>query len=140
MKNNIFVATLLLSFSFFCWAETKTIILTSGKLEASYSSWGTPALSGDWKIVHEEGKTYLDLGKNFQAKKGPDVKIFLSPVGADKITEKNASNDAIFVKLLDKFKGQERIELPENIDITTFKSIIFHCEKYSKLWGSSSLH
>ena len=139
MKNIILAVTLLFGFSFFSWADTKKSILTSGQLEADFSSWGKPALSGDWEIVREAGTTYLYLDKNFHAKKGPDVKIFLSPITADKVTGDNATNEAVFVELLEKFKGAERIELPEGIDITTFKSIIFHCEQYSKLWGTSPL-
>jgi hypothetical protein len=139
MKNYILAAIILLGVSVFSLADTKKTILMGGQLEADFSSWGNPALSGGWEIVREEGKTYLDLSKDFQAKEGPDVKIFLSRVTADKITGKNASNEAVFVKLLEDFKGPGRIELPNSIDITKFKSIIFYCEQYSKLWGTSSL-
>jgi len=139
MKNYIIATIILFSFSVFTFADATKTTLMAGQLEADFSSWGNPALSGDWEIVVEEGKTYLDLGRNFQAKKGPDVKIFLSRATTDSITGKNAANEAVFVTLLEKFTGPERIEFPNNIDITKFKSLIFYCEEFSKLWGTSSL-
>ena len=139
MKSHIIIAALLLSFSFFNWADGHKSILMSGQLKADFSSWGSPALSGDWKIVLEDGVTYLHLDKNFQAKKGPDVKIFLSRKAVDEIEGSNAKDEAVFIKLLEEFKGPKKIKLPEDIDITTFKSIVFHCEEYSKLWGTSPL-
>lgn len=114
-------------------------VIASGKLTAKFSLWGNPSLEGDWKIVTSEGKQFIELADNFKAKKGPDVKIFLSPKSTAALTGKNASEGSVFIKLISNFEGKARIEIPANIDISQYKSLIFHCEEYSKLWGSSPL-
>ena len=138
MKNLIFTAFLLFSVSFFTWADGHKEVLMSGQLEADFSRLGSPSLSGDWEIFREDGVTYLYLAENFRAKKGPDVKIFLSEQGADAVEGSNATENAVFIHLLETFKGSKKITLPEDIDLTTFNAIVFHCEEYSKLWGTAS--
>ncbi|MFT6791731.1 MAG: hypothetical protein ACJA04_000943 [Cellvibrionaceae bacterium] len=139
MKKHIFIITLLLSFSLFGWADAE--ILAQGQLKAYSSSPFSPSLHGDWKIVDEGGATYLELGENFKTSKGPDVMIYLSPMSADEITKDNATSGATKIKLLDKFKGAEKIELSgiSGEDIANFKSIVFYCKEYSKMWGTSPI-
>ena len=110
-----------------------------GSFSAAFSSWGKKSVSGDWKVVKEGGKTYLELADNFVAKSGPDVKFFLSPTAADKVTGTNATNGSVFLVQLDKYEGKMRIEIPSSVDLSKFKSVVVHCEEYSKLWGTSPL-
>ncbi len=113
--------------------------ITEGSLEGAFSSWGKPSLSGDWKIIEEGGKHFIELADNFKAKKGPDVKIFLSPTEASNIDGDNAAKGSVFIKQISNFNGKSRIEIPAGIDVSQFNSLVFHCEEYSKLWGVSSL-
>ncbi|MFT5520352.1 MAG: hypothetical protein ACI9IA_000944 [Enterobacterales bacterium] len=114
-------------------------VIASGQLTASFSSWGKPSVEGDWKIVTSAEKQFIDLADNFKAKKGPDVKIYLSPKSPSDITGENAAEGSIFIKLISDFEGKARIDIPANIDISQYKSLVFYCEEYSKLWGSSAL-
>lgn len=113
--------------------------VAEGSLEGAFSSWGKSSLSGNWKIVETDGKHFIELSDDFQAKKGPDVKIFLSPLEASTIDGNNAAEGSVFIKLISNFKGKSRIEIPEGIDVSQFNSLVFHCEEYSKLWGVSPL-
>ncbi|MEM9398261.1 MAG: DM13 domain-containing protein, partial [Pseudomonadota bacterium] len=72
-------------------------------------------------------------------KKGPDVKIFLSPTASTEITGDNAVSGSVFVKLISDFDGSARIAIPAGTDLSQYQSLVFHCEAYSKLWGSSPL-
>jgi len=114
-------------------------VLSSGQLEPAFSSWGKASVQGDWKIIKADGKHYIELADNFKAKSGPDVKLFLSPTKASSVTGNNATKGSIFIKLINDFDGKARIELPANIDISQYQSLVFHCEEYSKLWGVSAL-
>lgn len=114
-------------------------VLASGSLTGSFSSWGSPSLQGGWTILQTEDKTYLELDESFKAKEGPDVKVFLSPLSSDQINGENAAEDSIFVALLTEFKGKIRIEIPTGTDLSQYQSLVFHCEAYSKLWGTSPL-
>ncbi len=110
-----------------------------GSLNSAFSSWGSPSLKGDWQIVEDNGTYFIELGENFKAKKGPDVKIFLSPTAADDVTGDNAVNGSVFVTQISDFDGSARFAIPNGTDISQFQSLIFHCEAFSKLWGSSAL-
>jgi len=110
-----------------------------GNLKGAFSSWGKSSLKGDWKIVQDGDQLFIELAENFVAKEGPDVKILLSPTSAADITGKNAGAGSLFVHQISDFKGGRRIAIPDGIDLNDFKSLVFHCEEYSKLWGSSSL-
>lgn len=113
--------------------------IADGSLTNSFSSWGSPSLQGDWQIVKSDDKIFIELADNFKAKEGPDVKIFLSPLAAKDINGDNASQDSLFISLVTKFEGQTRIEIPTGTDLSQYQSLVFHCEAYSKLWGSSPL-
>ena len=110
-----------------------------GSLSSAFSSWGRPALQGDWQIVEDGGAYFIELGDNFKAKDGPDVKIFLSPTPASEVTGNNAVKGSVLVHQLSEFKGSARIPLPADVDPSQFQSLVFHCEAYSKLWGTSAL-
>lgn len=114
-------------------------VLPSGGLTGAFSSWGKSSLQGDWKIVRVGDKTFIELDENFKAKEGPDVKIFLSPLVSSSITGDNATKDSIFVQQISAFEGKSRIEIPAGVDLQDYQSLVFHCEAYSKLWGSSPL-
>lgn len=140
MKNKIIVllslVTLLLAAGTSLAANDT---LAEGSLKGAYSSWGKPSLQGDWKIVTEGEQVFIELADNFLAKKGPDVKIFLSPTESSKITGDNATQGSVFIHQISDFKGKNRIEIPAGIDLSQFSTLVFHCEEYSKLWGVSSL-
>jgi hypothetical protein len=115
-------------------------VLFWGELEADFRSWGSDAVEGDWRISERGGKKYIQLLDNFEAKEGPDVKIFLSKQDANSINGNNATDDAVFISLVNTFEGKSEYELPAGIDVKQFKSLVFHCEAYSKLWGTSPIH
>lgn len=98
------------------------------------------AISGSWKILKaEEGILMLEISDDFKAKSGPDLKVFLSSVSFSDANGKNASKSSTLVSALEKTKGAQRYKLPSGIDLSEFKSLLVHCEKYSVLWGGSNL-
>lgn len=112
----------------------------AGDLEMS-GSWTRQEqkIAGSWSIVEENGRLRLRLSDDFKTKSGPDLKIFLSRGDLDSITGKNATQDAVLVAPLGSSKGGQSYAIPGGVDLSQFKSLIIHCDKYSKLWGGSSL-
>lgn len=104
-------------------------------------SWRTD-LEGDWKIVKQDGKNWVIFEDNFDADKAPDLKIFLYKKPYKEVNGKNAAdrNNAALVAELKQYKGAYKHEIPSNINLSDYKSIIIHCEEYSKLWGGSDLN
>ena len=138
MKNTILAVSLAVLGALTA-IQAQAADIASGSLEGAFSSWGKSSLQGDWKIVEDGGTQYIELGDNFRAKKGPDVKIFLSPTPSAQVTGDNAVNGSVFVELISDFNGSARIAIPAGTDVSQFQSLVFHCEAYSKLWGSSPL-
>jgi len=114
-------------------------VLRQGSLDGAFSSWGKSSLKGDWKIVSEGDQLFIELGNNFAAKSGPDVKIFLSPTPTADINGDNAAEGSVFIKLITDFKGARRIAIPAGTNLDDYQSLVFHCLEYAKLWGTSPL-
>lgn len=103
-------------------------------------SWTKKAntVNGTWSITDKGGKKTISL-KGFKTATAPDLKIFLSPNTVAGVTSKNATKGAVFVAKLKSSKGDQAYTLPAGVDLSKYKSVIIHCEKYSKLWGAGKL-
>ena len=139
MKNQSIIFLSLLLSTFFSNLVLAGSSIASGQFSSAFSSWGTASLAGNWSIVKHGEDYYIQLDENFAAKKGPDVKVFLSPIESASVTGENATEGSLFIKLIDKFEGPLRLKIPAGTDISKFRSLVFHCEEYSKLWGTSPL-
>ena len=114
--------------------------VAEGELAAAFKSFlGKPSAVGSWKIVAEGDGYALETGADFAARKGPDVKFFLSPIPAGEITGDNATEDSVFIVQLDAFEGVQRFALPAGTKPEDYQSLVLHCEAYSKLWATSAL-
>ncbi|MEM6457742.1 MAG: DM13 domain-containing protein [Acidobacteriota bacterium] len=108
----------------------------------AHGSWTKKSfkIAGTWKIVDEGGTRYVELDAAFKTKKAPDLKLFLHPLPLSAVNGKNAaSNGAVLIHQLDSHKGAQRYALPADVDLSQFRTLLVHCEKYSKLWGGAPL-
>ena len=94
---------------------------------------------GGWRIVKEEGSTFLELTDDFETKRAPDLKIFLSPANAGDLNSGNATRGAILVAKLKSSRGAARFAVPASVDLDKYKSVALHCQKYSALFAASPL-
>lgn len=101
----------------------------------------TYQVRGGWKIVESSGKTYLELSKDFEVARAPDLKILLSPLTPGELTRKNATEGALRVTpgKLETFRGVQRFELPAKLDLPRYRSIVLLCEKYAVIFADSPL-
>ncbi len=95
--------------------------------------------SGEWAIVKEDGKIFVKLSADFRTRKAPDLKIFLSPRAAADANGKNATEGAVLIAPLSSNSGAQVYEIPAGVDLNAYKSILIHCEAYSKLWSAADL-
>ena len=105
----------------------------------NYSRWTT--FEGSWKIEKTEEGYQVVMGADFEAKKAPDLKIFVSKVPLDDITSKNALKvgDPAFIAKLTSYEGKASYAIPASINLADYQTIMVHCESYSKFWGGSAL-
>ncbi|MFT6221847.1 MAG: hypothetical protein ACJA0C_001255 [Candidatus Endobugula sp.] len=143
--SNVVVLLVMSFFSLSLFADDVTGAVKSvenisrGELTPAFSSWGKKSVVGSWEIVKDQEQYFIVLGDDFSAKDGPDVKVFLSPTPAKEVTGSNATEGSSLITEITRFKGQYRIAIPKNVNPNDFQSLVFHCEAYSKLWGTSSL-
>jgi Electron transfer DM13 len=112
--------------------------------EASTLSTGTwikksVKSSGTWTIYTENSKTFVKLSSDFKTRKAPDLKLFLSPLSAAAANGKNAAHGSVLIASLTSNSGEQIYEIPGSINLADFKSILIHCEQYSKLWSAADL-
>ncbi len=134
LSQNLLAALIALSVAAFTNAHAAES-LHSGSLVEKQKS-----IAGGWEIVAEGENRYIVLADNFKAKNGPDLKIFLSPMEISKVNGKTATKGSVLVAKLKSVKGGQKYPIPGDIDLSAFKSVLVHCEKYSVLWGGGSLN
>ena len=105
------------------------------------SSWTKKsfAIKGGWSIVEKNGSRVLSLDQNFHTKNAPDLKLFLSTKSLGDLSGRNATEGSLLISPLKSNKGAQEYVLPANVDINQFRTLIIHCEAYSKLWGGANL-
>ena len=111
-------------------------VVFQGTFDAD-SRWTT--FEGDWKIEKDGEAYFVVFADNFEAKKAPDLKIFLSKMDFEDISGKNATDQSVLVTPLSVYEGKMKFEIPASINPSEYQSIIVHCEQYAKLWGGSPL-
>lgn len=128
----------------------KTLILSSLVLIASLFSLSAEVTNngtwtkksqkaaGTWSIDTTDGKTVLTL-TDLKTKNAPDLKLFLSPKSAAEVSAKNAVAGSVLISKLKSNKGTQTYTIPASVDLSKYKSILIHCEKYTKLWSASAL-
>lgn len=96
-------------------------------------------IKGDWQIIQKDGQTILRLSDDFKTKKGPDLKIFLSPKSVAAVSGKTATQGSVLISELNSNKGGQDYVIPANVNLANFSSVLIHCEEFSVLWGGGDL-
>jgi hypothetical protein len=98
------------------------------------------SVSGNWSIETNGTTSYLVLQSNFKTSKGPDLKLFLTKKSTNAIGKSDAVEKyGVLLGELKSYKGEQKYLIPNGLSISDFKSIVIHCEKYTKVWGASSI-
>lgn len=116
------------------------VLFSMGLAFGQSGTWTKKAntINGTWSITEKDGKKVLSL-KDFKTATAPDLKIFLSPKSVADVSSQNATNGSILISALKTTKGDQIYELPKGVDLSKYKSVVIHCQKYTKLWGAGKL-
>ena len=99
----------------------------------------TANIRGEWSIVERDGTRYIEFDDEFRTRNAPDLKVFLSPTEVGDLTNNNAIEGSQLVSVLESNRGAQSYELPADVDLSSYESVIIHCEAYTKLWGGGAL-
>lgn len=98
------------------------------------------SVAGAWSIVADGTDRFVVLDEEFATRRAPDLKVFLSPLPLDALSDGNATSGSFRIAKLEKHKGSQRFSIPAEVNLEDFKSLLIHCEKYSKLWAGAKLN
>ncbi len=100
------------------------------KMQGSFIGIGNEHLSGQAKIFLQKNKYFL-MFENFSSSTGPDLKVYLS----------QKPEPASFINLgdLKSTNGNQVYEILDKPDVTKYRFVLIHCEKYNHLYGSAEL-
>lgn len=120
---------------------TAATAISAAATEQDSGTWvkKSKRIKGGWSIEQRGDQHVISFNNKFKTKNGPDLKVFLSPKTIDSVTGKNATEGAVLVAVLQNNKGSQEYVLPANIDISSFNSLLIHCEEYSILWGGTNI-
>ena len=105
-------------------------------------------VSGQWQIVLRGSQYYVQLDDEFDTKNGPDLHILLSKQRLDRITDDNATEQALIVGALQtkddslffkRMQGAQELAVPPGTNLSSYRTILIHCVKHSHLWAGAPL-
>jgi len=96
-------------------------------------------IRGEWSVEQRGDTQVIKFNNKFKTKKGPDLKVFLSPQSINDVTGATATDGALLVSALTNNKGEQEYVLPKGVDVNDYQSLLIHCEAFSVLWGGGEL-
>lgn len=92
---------------------------------------------GTARIVNENGKRYLEFDSAFTTAQGPDVKIVFHQKQSIPVNLKEG--EYITLTSLQSFEGSQRYLLPDDLDLSQYKSVGIWCRQFNVTFGYASL-
>ncbi len=120
------------------WGTTP---LATGQVLKSGASWTKKAnrIRGHWEVAQVGKDLVLRLGEDFNTSSGPDLKLVFTKEELGTRTGENALTNATIVASLKDDEDAQAYNLGSALVLSDYKALLIHCEKYSKLWGGTSL-
>lgn len=117
-------------------AQTTATAIASGQFQdadARHQGAGTAVLAQS-----SDGRTVLQFG-DFSVTPGPDLEVWL--VAADAPGTSAAVLNSTYVSLgsLQSANGAQTYEIPSNIDVSAYGSVVIWCEDFSVLFATATL-
>lgn len=85
-----------------------------------------------------DGKRVVELS-NFKVTAGPDLEVWLSAHGDIKRASDVTKNAYVSLGRLKRSSGDQSYDIPADVDLSKFKSVVIWCEDYSVLFSPATL-
>ena len=98
------------------------------------------AIRGEWEIVaREDGARLIRFDADFKTRRGPDLKVFLSPDPLAEVEEGSAAARSFEIGALAAHRGAQQYEIPARLNLADYRALLIHCKSYAHLWGGADL-
>ncbi len=98
------------------------------------------SIKGMWSVSQEDGQTIIQFNEDFKTKGGPDLKLYLSSNSLEDLESGTVEASSVKLSVLKSNRGAQSYIIPEDIDLSNYKSVVIHCEAFSVLWGGFNLY
>jgi Electron transfer DM13 len=92
--------------------------------------------AGKARVVQDGTKRYLVLDQAFRTDAGPDLFVLLHRAASPKTY---AKNDYVLLGALKSTTGEQRYEIPANVDPKAYQSVVIWCRQFSATFGYAKL-
>jgi hypothetical protein len=115
-------------------ADRSALVATGNFIHANPSD---PLHYGSGKVSVYEKTLFLE--SDFEVGPGPKYHVYLVP--KETIRQSSDVKDTMFVDLgrLRSFKGSQRFEIPDGVDLKQYSSVVIWCETFSVLISPADL-
>jgi Electron transfer DM13 len=150
-SKNLLKKQLVIVFSVFAIASLLATLTACAGSDASISKSSTSKAStyvsgnfmgaehptaGHAHIVQEGVKRYLVLDKTFQTDAGPDLFVIFHRAAMPKTY---APKDYILLGKLKSPTGEQRYEIPANVNPNAYRSVVIWCRQFNATFGYAKL-
>jgi len=96
-------------------------------------------IKGTWNVSEQDGQTLIKFDNDFKTKGGPDLKLYLSSKTLSELESGDVEETSLKLSVLKSNQGAQSYILPEEVNLSDYKSVVIHCEAFSVLWGGFNL-
>lgn len=115
--------------------ESASRVFESGFVGIGHAAGGTARIEQD-----EDGATRVLFLDDFFVDNGPGLIVGLSPQPVEGMTNQNAwSAGTMELGLLKGARGTQSYEVPEDLDLGAFESVVIWCETFSVVFAGAAL-
>ncbi len=111
---------------------TGSVQASGAFIDAEHPTKGTAS------IITENGKKYIQFDNQFKSDNGPDLFVILHKDDKLPITGIKEA-DYTTIAPLKSTNGAQKYEIPENLDVSNFKSVAVWCRKFNATFGYAVL-
>jgi hypothetical protein len=116
-------------------AKSQQVAIKSGNFMAAEKP-----TTGTARIVTENGHRYLEFNDAFSTSdQGPDLHVLLDTTNKPPQSYKDLGR-TINLGRLRNYKGTQRYEIPDVINISSYKSVVIWCRMANATFGYASLN
>jgi hypothetical protein len=87
-----------------------------------------------------DGQRVLRLDDDFRVTNGPDLYVYLSGAAAPRSSSELHATGAFEVAQLKGNVGGQNYALPADLDVSTFKSVVIYCRRFTTVFSTAELH
>src|SRR6266550_2521190 len=86
-----------------------------------------------------DGQTVLRLEDDFRVTNGPDLYVYLSGSAAPRTSAALHGTGAFEVAQLKGNMGGQNYALPDDLDLTRFRSVVIYCRRFTTVFSTAQL-